>query len=341
MKTLDEETVLLTGNDMEISLQVTISAKVEEAGETVLPARFLAEFMRRVPPGEVTLTMGSGDYTAHLASGAMEINLRCMSPLDYPVPPQVEVDDFWRGTQKEFRAALKSVDFAISSDQSRPAMTGMLLITEPGNGRVIAMDGFRFAEKKIEMNTPDGYECVIPSKAITEITRLLAADDEPFEAHIGDNHVMIRLPKILFQSRLIEAPFPFKGAKELIRRDPTTKIMVNRKALANAVERAMLVIREDAKGSNIVRFSFSESTLTISSSSPDLGQITEVVEVELTGEDLVIGFNGRYILDVLGVIDDEKVSFSFTGPLTAAIITPSRNSDFITILSPIRLATQA
>ncbi|MCL2547978.1 MAG: DNA polymerase III subunit beta [Symbiobacteriaceae bacterium] len=342
LKTMDEETVEFIGNDMEISLQVSVKARVEEPGEAVLPARFLADFVRRLPPGEVTLSMPPGEFTARLECQKLSIELRSMNPLDYPAPPKLQPeseDEFWRAPQKTLKQAIKSVDFAISQDESRPAMTGMLLLLSNEGSRVVAMDGFRFAEKQLALISPVERECIVPGKAIVDLTRLLADDDEPFACHIGTNHLTIRFSRLIFQSRLIEAPFPFKTANDLIRKDPSLRVLISRKALISCVERALLVTRDDTKGSNIIRFNFEDGLLTINSNAPDLGRITEELEVEMSGENLLIGFNGRFLLDILNAIEDDKVSFLLTGALTAGIIRGEKTADFTSILSPIRLAT--
>jgi len=342
LKTVDEQTVEFIGNDMEISLQVSVKARVEEPGEAVLPARFLADFVRRLPPGEVTLSMPPGEYTARLECQKLHIELRSMNPVDYPAPPRLHPeseDELWRAPQKKLKQAIKSVDYAISQDESRPAMTGMFLLLNDEGSRVVAMDGFRFAEKQLTVVSPVERECIIPGKAISDLTRLLADDDEPFACHISPNHLTIRFSRLVFQSRLIEAPFPFKTSAELIRKDPTTRALISRKALTGSVERALLITRDDTKGSNIVRFNFEDGLLTISSNAPDLGRITEDLEVEMSGENLLIGFNGRYLLDILNAIEDDKVSFHLSGALTAAVIRGDKTADFSAILSPIRLAT--
>lgn len=338
LKTIDSDSVEIVGNDMELSLKITIKARVEEPGEAVLPSRFLADIVRRLPAGEVTFTMPAGEFTARLEVGSLHMELGSMNPVDYPAPPLIAMDEMWRAPQKALREAIHSVDFAISKDESRPAMTGMLLVLSPEGCRVVAMDGFRFAERKLPLSSPVEHECIIPGKAISDLVRLLADNDEPFEAQISSNHISLRFERLLFQSRLIEAPFPFKSAQELIRKEPTTQVRIDRKALIGSIERALLVTREDAKGSNIIRLNFEDRQLTISSNSPDLGKLTEQFDMEIEGENLLIGFNGRYLLDILNVIKEDTVHIQFSGPLTAAVIKPVEASDFVTILSPIRLA---
>jgi DNA polymerase-3 subunit beta len=284
--------------------------------------------------------MDNSETSARLECGQINTVLRTMNPIDYPAPPQLASGETWSAAQRDFKASIKCIDFAISTDETRPAMTGMLLIINSDNTRVIAMDGFRFAEKTISIPSNIQHECIIPNKAVRELARLLADDDEPFEAQVSSNHLIVRFDRILFQCRLIEAPFPFKSAQELIRREADTRVVVSRKTLMNIIERALLITREDAKGTNIIRFILEGNNLTISSNSPDLGRITEELSVDTNGENLVIGFNGRYMLDALGAIEDDKVVFLFSGALTAAVIRAERRNDFTCILSPVRLATQ-
>ena len=337
IKTIDSNTVEIVGNDMEISLRITINAKVEEPGEAVLPARSFADFVRRLPPGEVTLSLPENEYLAKVASHQLDADLRSMDPKEYPVIPQIDYEEVWRAPQKILKEAINSVSFAISSDESRPALTGMLLKLSPDGCRVIAMDGFRFAEMHLPLASPVERECIIPGKAVKDLERLLADDDEPFEAQISNNHILVKFQRLVFQSRLIEAPFPFKNASELLRKEIITTAIIPRKLMIECIERALILTREDAKSANAIRFNIADSEVIITSAAPDVGYLVENINIEHHGDDLIIGFNGRYLLDTLNAIKDDLVHFKFTSALTAALIKPNQTETFLTILSPIRL----
>ena len=338
LRSVDSETVVIISNNTEISLQVTLKARVEEPGEVVLPARFLADMVRRLPSGEITLSMSPEHFTVHMNCDDFNMDIAGMNPQDFPSPAADAMKEMWHAPQKALRDAMHSVSFAVSQDESRPAMTGMLLSLSPEGCRVIAMDGFRFAEKLLPLSSSIEHECIIPGKAVNELYRLLADDDEPFEARISNNHVAVQFGNLLFQSRLIDAPFPFKNAQDLVRKEKIGEAIILRKALIERVERALLVTREDAKGTHVIRLNFVERNLVISSNSPDVASLTEEMQVQQEGEDILIGFNGRYLLDILNVIEADNVHFTFYGSVTAAVIRPQAMENFVAILSPIRLS---
>lgn len=339
IKTLDPQTVEITGTDMELSLQVKIRAEVEEAGQVVLPARFLSDVIHRFPEGTVTMTMAQGDYLVKLTGNKIKMDLRGMDPLDYPVPQALSTEKSWTVTQSVLKRAVNKVSFAISQDEARPVMTGMLLKLSGSGNRVLAMDGFRLAEYALEVEqTEEEFECIIPDKCIRDLEKLLSLNDTPVTLCFTQNHMSVILDRITFQTRLIDGQYPFKSAKELMRKAPTSHIMISRRALIDSIDRSLLLTRDDNRGSNIVRLQFEAQQLIISATSPELGQMYEEIPIEKDGDDITIGFNGKFLLDFLRSIESETVKFDLAGSLAAGIIYAIGDEKFTGFLSPIRLA---
>lgn len=339
IKTLDPQTVEITGTDMELSLQVKIRAEVEEAGQVVLPARFLSDVIHRFPEGTVTMTMAQGDYLVKLTGNKIKMDLRGMDPLDYPVPQALSTEKSWTVTQSVLKRAVNKVSFAISQDEARPVMTGMLLKLSGSGNRVLAMDGFRLAEYALEVEqTEEEFECIIPDKCIRDLEKLLSLNDTPVTLCFTQNHMSVILDRITFQTRLIDGQYPFKSAKELMRKAPTTHIMISRRDLIDSIDRSLLLTRDDNRGSNIVRLQFEAQQLIISATSPELGQMYEEIPIEKDGDDITIGFNGKFLLDFLRSIETDTVKFDLAGSLAAGIIYAIGDEKFTGFLSPIRLA---
>ena len=260
-----------------------------------------------------------------------------MDPMDFPSAPLLDQIHPWTVEQGKFKRAVQQVDFAISTDESRPAMTGALLRMAPDDCSIVAMDGFRFAERKMDVQAPENRECIIPGKTLKDLVKLLSDDDAQLNVLIGSNHITFHFERVTLSSRLIEAQFPFKRAADLIRVEPTAIIRSSAKRLAEGIDRALLVTRDSATSSSIVRLQFTDGTLTISSNSPDVGRLNEEISVSQEGEELLIGFNGRYLNDILKAVGSEDIECRFSGPLKAAVFVPVGDSSFISILSPIRI----
>jgi DNA polymerase-3 subunit beta len=339
IKTLDSQTVEITGTNLELSLQVKVRAEVEEHGQIVLPARFLADLIRRLPEGLITMNMNSDSYSVKLTGSQIKMELRGIDPLDFPLPQAMPTEKSWSVPQNILKQAIGKVSYAISQDEARPVMTGMLLKLGGDGHRVLAMDGFRLAEYVLEVTAnEDDFECIIPNPCIRELEKLLESVETPVTLRFTQNHMSAQLDRITLQTRLIDGQYPFKSAKELMRKTPTSHIQIIRKNLIDSIERSLLITRDDNRGSNIVRLQFENQMLIISANSPELGQLLEEIPVEKDGEDLTIGFNGRFLLDILRNLECDTVRFDLAGSLAAGIVYGVGDQKFTGFLSPIRLS---
>jgi len=339
IKTLDSQTVEITGTNLELSLQVKVRAEVEEHGQIVLPARFLADLIRRLPEGLITMNMNSDSYSVKLTGSQIKMELRGIDPLDFPLPQAMPTEKSWSVPQNILKQAIGKVSYAISQDEARPVMTGMLLKLGGDGHRVLAMDGFRLAEYVLEVTAnEDDFECIIPNPCIRELEKLLETVETPVTLKFTQNHMSAQLDRITLQTRLIDGQYPFKSAKELMRKTPTSHIQIIRKNLIDSIERSLLITRDDNRGSNIVRLQFENQMLIISANSPELGQLLEEIPVEKNGEDLTIGFNGRFLLDILRNLECDTVRFDLAGSLAAGIVYGVGDQKFTGFLSPIRLS---
>lgn len=337
IRTVDSDRVEIVANDMDLSIRCLINAQVTEPGAIVLPARFLGEIVRRLPDGIIELAVKAPTFIANIKGERLEMELNGMDPMDFPSTPQLDQIHPWIVEQGKFKRAIGQVSFAISNDEARPAMTGALLRMAPGDSSIVAMDGFRFAERKMDIPAIDTKECIIPGKTLNDLAKLLSDDDAPLNVMIGSNHITFGFDRVTLSSRLIEAQFPFKRAADLIRVEPTTIIRSVVKRLSEGIDRALLVTRDSATSSNIVRLQFADSTLTVSSNSPDVGRLQEEISIVQEGEELLIGFNGRYLNDIFKATGSEEIECRFSGPLKAAVFVPVGDGSFISILSPIRI----
>lgn len=339
IKTLDSQTVEITGTDLELSLQVRIRAEVQEHGQIVLPARLLADLIRRLPEGTIMLQMSADSFTVKLTGNQIKMDLRGIDPVDFPLPQAMPTEKSWSVPRNVLKHAINKVSYAISQDEARPVMTGLLLKLSKEGNRVLAMDGFRLAEYTLEVASgEEDFECIIPNPCVKELEKLLEANETPVTLRFTPNHMSVQLERITLQTRLIEGQYPFRSAKELMRKLPTSHVIITRKNLVDSIERSLLITRDDTRGSSVVRLQFTDDTLTISAQSPDVGQLLEEIPADKTGENLTIGFNGRFLLDILRNLESETIRLDLAGQLSAGILYSIGDEKFTGFLSPIRLS---
>ncbi|NLN84118.1 MAG: DNA polymerase III subunit beta [Firmicutes bacterium] len=339
LKTIDSQTVEIIGTDLELSLQVRIRANVQEHGQIVLPARFLSDLIRRLPDGPIYLEMSADSFTVKLTGSQIKMDLRGIDPMDFPLPQAMPSDKSWSVPRNVLKQAINKVSYAISQDEARPVMTGLLLKLGPEGNRVLGMDGFRLAEYNLEIPPQDdNFECIIPNSCIKELEKLIDLSDTPITMRFTPNHMSVQIERVTLQTRLIEGQYPFKSAQELMRKTPTSHIKINRKNLIDSIERSLLITRDDTRGSSVVRMEFEEESLIISAQSPEVGQLREEIPVEKNGHDITIGFNGRFLLDILRNLETDYVRFDLSGSLAAGIVYSLGDEKFTGFLSPIRLS---
>jgi len=328
----------LTATDQEIGVRVSVPATVAADGAFVLPSR-VGDIVRKIPFGEIAFEIEEANNTATITWERSTFVIHGYPAADFPPFPTPSSSASFTVSKAELRRLIRQTGFAVAHDDSRPVFTGVLTSVADGRLRLVATDGFRLAlaEGPLESAPPDlQAECIVPGRGLAEVGRILGEE--------GDGWVRVSLDRTqaFFEAarervvcRLIEGQFP--PYKQVIPQQFVTRLTCATQGLLNACERASLIASEIGQA---VKLEISGTTLVLSASKPELGNVREELPVESQGDPLEIAFNPRYLIDGLRNISGEKTLYEFTGPLSPSCMRPADSAEgvFTYVVLPMRLA---
>jgi DNA polymerase-3 subunit beta len=334
----------LTASDSEISIQQFIPRtkgerfiiELDQTGSVVLPAKFFVDIVKRLPSQTIEIEV-MDHFITMIRSGSSEIQLVGLDPEEFPLLPRLSGERVLHLSSGVLGNMIKQTAFAASVNETSAILTGIHWSVNQNRLKFVATDRHRLASCEVEINEQqEGYNLpiVVPAKTLQELSKILPEDQMIVDIVIEDNQVLFKMENVLFYSRILDGTYP--DTSKIIPTVFKTEFTVDTKNLADALDRAYLLSREER--TNIVRLvSINDSTIEISSSSSELGKVTEQLEIEsFTGEPLKIAFNSKYLLDVMKVMDSERVHFSFTGAMSPIIITPQGSREVLHLILPYR-----
>ena len=339
--------VTLTASDTDISIQSFIPSEqneetivqLEKQGSVVLPAKFFMEIVKKLPSEHVELEVLE-HFKTTIRSGSAEIELVGLDPEEYPILPRVEEDKVFSINGILLKSMIKQTVFAVSSNESTPVLTGVLWNLTNGILKFVATDRHRLAssEAAIEADPELKLEhLVIAGKTLNELSKIISDDGSLVDIVATDNQILFKMDSILFYSRILDGTYP--DTSKIISHNYKTELVIRTKSLTDAIDRAYLLSREEK--TNIVKLmTTGESQIEISSSSNELGKVTEQIETKhLSGDELKISFNSKYMLDALKVMDSEYIHIGFTGIMSPIIIRPDEDRNMLHLILPYRTTT--
>lgn len=328
------ETLTLQATDLEVSIRHTLAVKVDQEGTAVIPGRLLSDIIRSLPEAAVTIEATSKDQ-ARVTSEHASFTVKTLHSEDFPKFPEVDPDrsvDLPVGVVAE---AVKQVARAASKDETRPVLTGVLMLVESGTLRMVATDSYRLAMREIVLSEPvEDFEIVVPSKAVEEVPKL-AGDSERIKLGISENQVVFEIGNTTYISRRIEGKFP--NYNQLIPADSDTTVTIDREEFLAAVKRVSILAQQNVPLR--VTVEPEESTMTLSASTADVGGANEALMVQAEGEPTEIAFNASFLAEGLTVSQTETVRLSLTTPLKPkpGVLRSVGDEEFTYILMPVRI----
>jgi DNA polymerase III subunit beta len=331
-----ERGIRLSGTDLDIAVSTEVTADVETSGAITIPAKKLSEIARELPPSPVKIA-AQNEQRITLECGRSKFKLLGLPRDEFPSFPAVRFNESWRIRSGELHKLIQHTAFAVSTEESRPILNGVLWELRPEHMRMVATNGHRLAKMEVAVDGTSGApstELIVPPKALEQIRRLFPAEEE-LEIARGDNHLGFRSPFTSVFTRLIEGPYP--NYDQVIPRDNDRVAYADRMALTAAIKR-MSVIASDQ--THRIRLSFNAGMLKFSVQTPDLGDAQDELPIRYTGDPLDIGFNAAYLLEILRQIPTEEVKLTFKAPERAATLEPEGWSDpakYLCLIMPLRL----
>ena len=325
--------IRLTATDLEVELQAQVSVPVTEIGDITLPARKLLDICRTLPD-EAQLDISVKKDRALVRSGKSRFTLSTLPATEFPVIDKIKSAKRITLPQNKLHELIERTAFSMAQQDVRYYLNGLML--EPANGilRAVATDGHRLAMCEIEADTGDsnGEQVIVPRKGVQELHRLLEDSDEPVTVEVGSNHIRITTGELRFTSKLIDGRFP--DYTRVIPKNADKQLLVNRDLLRQALTRTSILSNEKYRG---IRLDVSENNIKIQAHNPEQEEAIEEIDATYSEEDLVVGFNVTYILDVLNVLDSTDVTVSLSDANSSALINQPGTDDCRYVVMPMRL----
>jgi DNA polymerase III subunit beta len=330
-----ERGIRLSGTDLDIAVSTEVSADVETPGAITIPAKKLSEIARELPPAPVKMA-AMGEQRITLECGRSKFKLLGLPRDEFPTFPQVRFQESWRVRSGDLQKLISHTAFAVSTEESRPILNGVLWELRPERMRMVATNGHRLARMDLPISSAaaPGGDLIVPPKALEQVRRLFPAEED-LEIAQGDNHLGFRSPFTAVFTRLIEGPYP--NYEQVIPRDNDRIAISDKVALVSALKR-MSVIASDQ--THRIRLSFNSGLLRFSVQTPDLGEAQDELPIRFTGDQIDIGFNANYLLEILRYIPTDEVRLTLKAPERAATVEPEGWSDpasYLCLVMPLRL----
>ena len=326
--------ITLTANDMELGIETTIEGEILEKGIIALDAKIFLEIVRKLPDSDITIQTDSS-YKTTITCEKAKFNIIGKSGEDFSYLPMIEREDCICVSHFTLKEVIRQTIFSISDNDNNKLMTGELFDIKGNELKVVSLDGFRISIRKIELK--DSYEpkkVVVPGKTLNEISKILSNDTEKFVyIYFTPKHIVFEFDNTVVVSRLIEGEY-FR-IDQMISRDYETKINVNKKELLSCIDRATLLVKEGDKKPIIININDESMELKINSV---LGSMNEEIDIDKQGKDIMIGFNPKYLIDALRVIEDEKINIYMVNPKAPCFIKDEGES-YIYMILPVNFVT--
>ena len=322
--------IKFTGNDMELGIETIVEGEIIEKGKIAIDAKLFSEIVRKLPDNDITLTTDSNN-NALITCEKSKFNIAGKSGDDFSYLPAIIKDKMITLSQFQLKEVINQTIFSIAINDNNKMMTGELFEVNEGTLKVVGLDGHRIAIRNIKLEgRSDDVRVVIPGKTLQEISKILNADAESFvNIYFTNNHVLFEFDQTHVVSRLIEGDY-FK-ISQMLSNDYETKVSINKKEFLDSIDRANLLIREGDKKPIIINILNGLLQVNVNSA---IGALNEDIDIDKEGKDIMIGFNPKFLMDALRVIDDENVTMYLVNYKSPCFIR-DKEENYIYLILPV------
>ena len=322
--------IKFTGNDMELGIETIVEGEIIEKGKIAIDAKLFSEIVRKLPDNDITLTTDSNN-NALITCEKSKFNIAEKSGDDFSYLPAIIKDKMITLSQFQLKEVINQTIFSIAINDNNKMMTGELFEVNEGTLKVVGLDGHRIAIRNIKLEgRSDDVRVVIPGKTLQEISKILNADAESLvNIYFTNNHVLFEFDQTHVVSRLIEGDY-FK-ISQMLSNDYETKVSINKKEFLDSIDRANLLIREGDKKPIIINILNGLLQVNVNSA---IGALNEDIDIDKEGKDIMIGFNPKFLMDALRVIDDENVTMYLVNHKSPCFIR-DKEENYIYLILPV------
>ncbi len=322
--------IKFTANDMELGIETVVEGDIVKKGLVAIDAKIFSEIVRKLPDNEVVIETDDNLQTTITCEKA-KFNISSKSGEDFSYLPYVEKTETITISQFTLKEIIRQTIFSIADNDSNKLMTGELFQIEDNMLKVVSLDGHRISIRKTELK--DSYnprKVVVPGKTLIEVSKILSGEAESeVQISFTSNHIVFEFDNTVVVSRLIEGEY-FR-IEQMLSRDYETKVKINKKELLSCIDRATLLVKEGDKKPIIINIMDEVMELRIKS---QIGSMNEEIMISKEGKDLLIGFNPKFLIDALRVIDDEEVTLYLMNPKAPCFI-KNDNETYIYLILPV------
>lgn len=326
--------ITLTANDMELGIETTIEGEIAERGIIALDAKIFLDIVRKLPDNDITIQTDENYKTTIICEKA-KFNIMGKSGEDFSYLPVIEREESIAVSQFTLKEVIRQTIFSISDNDNNKLMSGELFDIKGNELKVVSLDGHRISIRKIDLKEEYSQrKVVVPGKTLNEISKILSGDTDKYvNIFFTANHIVFEFENTIVVSRLIEGEY-FR-IEQMLSSDYETKVTVNKKELLSCIDRATLLVKEGDKKPIIINITDMGMELKINSA---LGSMNEDIDIQKEGKDLMIGFNPKFLIDALRVIDDEQVDLYMVNPKAPCLI-KNEEEKYIYLILPVNFTT--
>lgn len=322
--------IKMTANDMELAIETEIEGKIFEEGMIALEAKLFSEIVRRLPDNEVVITTDDL-YVTNITCEKANFSIPAQSGDDFAYLPEVERSYPITLSQFTLKEIIRQTIFSIADNETNKMMSGELLEINDSGLKLTSLDGHRISIRNVELNKVyEPIKVVIPGKTLNDVNKILSGDmDSTVSLFFTDNHVVFEFEQTTVVSRLIEGEY-FR-ISQMLNSDYDTKLVVNKREFLSCIDRSTLLVKESDKKPIIINITDEKMKVKLKSA---LGTMDEEISIHKQGKDITIGFNPRFLIDALRVIDDEEVALYMINPKAPCFIKDDKGS-YVYLILPV------
>lgn len=329
-----EGIIKFIANDMELGIQTLVDGKIIERGFIAIDAKFFVDIVRKLPDNDVTIESDQTNKVT-ISCEKSKFNLIGRKGDDFTYLPTIEKIDGVNVSQFTLRNVIQQTIFSIAENDTNKMMGGELFEVDGENLKLVSLDGHRISIRKVKLGGSYPYKKVIvPGKTLNEVSKILSDSTEKMvNIYFTDKHVLFEFDDTTVVSRLIEGEY--FSIDQMLSSDYETKMTINRKEFLSCIDRATLLVKEGDKKPVIINITDGQMELKINSA---IGSMDEQIDIEKQGKDLMIGFNPKFLIDALRVIEDETVDIYLVNPKAPCFIR-DKDSTYIYLVLPVNFTT--
>ena len=322
--------IKFTANDMELGIETIVEGEIIEKGKVAIDAKIFSEIVRKLPDNDITIETDS-NYVAYITCEKSKFNISGKAGDDFSYLPVIVKEKSISLSQFTLKETINQTIFSIAINDNNKMMTGELFEVSENMLKVVGLDGHRIAIRNVSLEgKADDVKVVVPGKTLIEISKILSSDAEAVvNVYFTNNHILFEFDDTIVVSRLIEGDY-FK-INQMLSSDYETKVIINKKEFLDSIDRANLLIREGEKKPIILNITDGTAEVNVTSA---IGSLNENIDIDKEGKDIMIGFNPKFLIDALRVIDDESVNIYLVNPKAPCFI-KDKEEKYIYLILPV------